>query len=161
MEPGQTWALNPQLASSCPIHPRPRVLSSKQGPPSSGSQWWPLRPARGARSSLSCVLFVRGISGHLWSQGPAPGCGPLPAERGAGLDLIGGGAFPAPSARPCSLAGCQGWVGPGFPLFSTHAAAAFVAGREPGLPALSVSPLISDAKGKGNWFVSATNGATS
>ena len=45
---------------------------------------------------------------------------------GVCLPGVGGGAPARPGGARWAQGG-QGWVGPGFPLFSTHAAAAFVA----------------------------------
>lgn len=141
-----------------------RVLSSEQGPP---LFWKPVVTAAPCSGGRVLAVFCPVCAGRQrppLESGTAPGPGPLPAERGAGLDRIGGAAFQGPaaaSARPCSLAGCQVWVGAGFPCFPLTQRLLSWLRREPGLPALSVSPLFSDAKGKGSWFVSASNRATS
>ena len=78
----------------------------------------------GPRCLVSCLCGASAATSGVRDPPRDPGLFGLSAGRAR----IASAAGPSrQSGRPCSLAGCQGWVGPGFPLFSTHAAAAFVA----------------------------------
>ena len=105
------------------------------------------RPALGSRLRQLSLLWGQGLfvscpvclgrqRPPLESGAPPQGPGPLPAERGAGLDRISGTAFRGPGAGSGSRSECDALqpgrvpgvrkLGPGFLLlFSAHTAAAF------------------------------------